>query len=192
MPRPRFFQLNSVGRYHRPAGWPSVYQRGSSGNTISLNTEILSREPYTILYRKSAQRCNFKRLQLSGMKLWIFEPQFQALSVSDCHSLFQQVYQCINKNHIYRAMWEFEHQWYPMIWYERNIHTLSTCTFFWGGGLRISPSATFSSKTPRQWSMCRFPCRLKGSFDVIIPGEAAKLVQAAKLRISVSWNYVAP
>lgn len=40
--------------------------------------------------------------------------------------------------------------------------------------------------------MCRFPCRLKGSFDAIIPGEAVKLVQAAKLRISVSWNYVAP
>lgn len=58
------------------------------------------------------------------MKLRIFEPQFQALSVSDCHSLFQQVDQSVNKNHIYGAMWEFEHQWYE--------HILTTCTFFGG------------------------------------------------------------
>lgn len=175
MPRPRFFQLNSVGQYHRPSRLTLCIPKGQLRKYHFIEHWNFEQEPYTILYRKSVQRCNFERLQLSGMKLWIFEPQFQSLSVSDCHSLFQQVDQSVNKNHIYGAMWEFEHQWHE------HIFTTCTCvlSFFWGGGLRIFPQRLFLLRHRGNDPCVVFPADLKA---VLMPSFLAKLRNLCKLQ----------
>ena len=146
--------------------------KGSSGNTVSLHTENFEPETYTTsLYNAatsggfSLQGWNSEYLSLS-FRLW---PLGTAIPL-------RKLINPIKSNHIYRAMWEFEHQWL----YINHMY------LFIGGG-RVMDCAPllsdFFNKTLRQRSMRRFPCGLESSFAATIPGVLWNLF-SAKLHLS--------